>query len=460
MAGIGFRLQKLLKEDTYTGLMKGYLYSAIISSGPMLVSIICIGVLGFLSFPVLNTRDYLLFRTTIIYIFSFSIIFTGVFQMITTRYVADRLYMKEPNSLIPCFMALNIITVINQTVIGALFFYHVDKNFNYVALSTSLYVIISWLWNTMIFISATKNYNTIVIGFVIGSILSVIGGHWAGSHYGLAGYIAGFSAGQFVIVVFLMANFFREFDFFKSIDFNFLNYFIEYPDLCFAGLIINLSVWADKFIFWVSPYGVNVQGLFYTFPVYDSAFFLAYLSIIPALSIFLVRVETSFYKKYRSFYQMVTGKASLYMIESAKDDIIRDLKTSMMILIKIQGTITVVLIAGAVKFIQIAKLQWIQLIIFKIGTLSAFVLIFFQLMVIIMFYFEFRKEALFLTLLFLVTNITATLVTLKFGFASFGYGFFAAGFVSLFCGYFVLNYKLSNLEYLTFASQPILKIKA
>ena len=27
MAGIGFRLQKLLKEDSYTGLLKGYLFS-------------------------------------------------------------------------------------------------------------------------------------------------------------------------------------------------------------------------------------------------------------------------------------------------------------------------------------------------------------------------------------------------------------------------------------------------
>jgi len=459
MAGIGFRLQKLLKEDTYTGLMKGYLYSAIISSGPMLVSVICIGILGFLSFPVLNTGDYLLFRTTIIYIFSFSIIFTGIFQMITTRYVADRLYMKEPNSLIPCYIALNFITIINQAVIGAIFFYQVDKNWQYVAVSTSLYVIISWLWNTMIFISATKNYNTIVIGFVIGSIMSIAGGHIAGSVYGLIGYLAGFSAGQFVIVVFLMANFIREFDFFKPIDFNFLHYFIEYPDLFLAGIIINLSVWADKFIFWFSPYGVNIKGLFHTFPIYDSAFFIAYLSIVPALSIFLVRVETSFYKKYRNFYHMVTGKASLYAIESAKDDIVQDLKRSMTILLKIQGSITLVLITCSIKVMQIAKLQWAQLIIFKIGALSAFMLIFFQLMVIIMFYFEFRKEALFLTLLFLATNIIATLITLYLGFSSFGYGFFAAGFVSLFCGYFILDHKLDNLEYLTFSSQPILKIK-
>ncbi len=459
MAGIGFRLQKLLKEDSYTGLLKGYLFSAIISSGPMLTSIICIALLGIVSLPVLSSDDYLLFRSTIVHIFALSLIFTGMFQMIVTRYLADRLFLKEPGSLIPCYVGLLVITVIGQSVLGSIFFYHVVPQWRYVLVATSLYVTISCLWNTMIFISATKNYMIIVWGFIIGSLVSFFAGYYLGERFGLIGYLLGFEIGQFTIFQFLLASLLREFDFFKPMDFNFLHYFKKYPELCALGCAINLGVWIDKFLFWFSPYGTQIKGFFHNCPLYDTAFFLAYLSIVPALSIFLVQVETSFYHRYRDFYALIIRKASLERIEQAKESIIIDLKASMMALIKVQGFISILMLIGAVNVITIVKLQWAQLFIFKIGLLSAFLLIFFQLLIIIMLYFEFRKEALWLTVLFMAVNIAATLASIHLGFRSFGYGFFAACFVCLLVGYLIFNRKLDNLEFLTFASQPIRKVE-
>ncbi len=459
MAGIGFRLQKLLKEDSYTGLLKGYLFSAIISSGPMLTSIICIALLGVVSLTILSSEDYLLFRSTIVYVFAFSLIFTGMFQMIVTRYLADRLFVKEPSSLVPCYVGLLIITVITQSILGGLFFYHVVPQWKYVMVATSLYVTISCLWNTMIFISATKNYMIIVWGFLIGSLVSFFAGYYMGKQFGMIGYLLGFEIGQFTIFQFLLASLLREFDFFKPMDFNFLRYFKKYPELCALGCAINLGVWVDKFLFWFSPYGTQVKGFFHNCPVYDTAFFLAYLSIVPSLSIFLVQVETSFYHKYRDFYALIMHKASLERIEQAKESIIADLKESMMALLKVQGFISILLLIGALKVVSIAKLQWAQLFIFKIGLVSAFLLIFFQVLLIIMLYFEFRKEALWLTLLFIVVNIVATAISIHLGFQSFGYGFFAACFVCLFVGYLVFNRKLNNLEFFTFVSQPIRKVE-
>jgi len=459
MAGIGFRLKKLLEEDTYTGLIKGHLYSAVISSGPMLTSIICIGLLGVMSLPRLRTEEYLVFRTTIVYVFALSIIFTGIFQMITTRYIADRLFMKEPKGLVPCFVALMLITMISQALIGSVFFRYVADDWKYVFVATSLYVVVSCLWNTMIFISAVKNYTIIFIGFLLGAVTSLIAGQSMGIAIGMIGYLLGFTIGQLVILVFLIACFVNEFDYVKPISFNFLYYFKKYPELCVSGLVINLAVWIDKFMFWFSPYGTTVKGVFSTFPLFDGAFFIAYLTIIPALSLFLMHVETSFYQKYREYYRVIMGKSSLKTIETTKENIVLDLKESVMVLLKVQGTITAIFIIGAVKIIQIAKLQWIQLVIFKIGTLSAFLLIFFQLLLIILYYFEFRKEACFLTVMFLITNVVASYISIRLGFRFFGYGFFASCFVCLFTGYFVLNNKLKNLECITFMSQPIQRVK-
>ena len=40
MAGIGFELRKLLKKQTYGGLIQAYAFAGVISSGPWVLSII------------------------------------------------------------------------------------------------------------------------------------------------------------------------------------------------------------------------------------------------------------------------------------------------------------------------------------------------------------------------------------------------------------------------------------
>ena len=46
MAGIGFELRKLLNKRSYTGLLQAYAYAGIISSGPWVLSIVGIMLIG------------------------------------------------------------------------------------------------------------------------------------------------------------------------------------------------------------------------------------------------------------------------------------------------------------------------------------------------------------------------------------------------------------------------------
>jgi len=70
-------------------------------------------------------------------------------------------------------------------------------------------------------------------------------------------------------------------------------------------------------------------------------------------------------------------------------------------------------------------------------------------------YFEFRKEAMWLTILFLATNLAATLVTLRLGLPFYGYGYLTACFVALLTGVLVMDRKITHLEYITFVQQPV-----
>lgn len=60
-----------------------------------------------------------------------------------------------------------------------------------------------------------------------------------------------------------------------------------------------------------------------------------------------------------------------------------------------------------------------------------------------------------LTLLFFALNAAATAVTVYLGLEFYGYGYLAASFLTLLAGILVLDYKLKNLEYITFVMQPV-----
>ncbi|MBC7206380.1 MAG: histidine kinase, partial [Methyloversatilis sp.] len=49
MAGIGFELRKLLKKDSLLGLVQAYSYAGVIGSGPWVLSIVGILMVGLLS---------------------------------------------------------------------------------------------------------------------------------------------------------------------------------------------------------------------------------------------------------------------------------------------------------------------------------------------------------------------------------------------------------------------------
>ena len=54
MAGIGFEFRKLLQKDTYWGIFQAYGYSGIVSSGPWILSIIGILIVGIYSYSVVS----------------------------------------------------------------------------------------------------------------------------------------------------------------------------------------------------------------------------------------------------------------------------------------------------------------------------------------------------------------------------------------------------------------------
>lgn len=82
MAGIGFELRKILSRDSYSATLRAYLYAGLISSGPWVLSIISVMLIGVISLGVVvpdNTvRQFLV---TVTYLMASSLIYTGGAQL-------------------------------------------------------------------------------------------------------------------------------------------------------------------------------------------------------------------------------------------------------------------------------------------------------------------------------------------------------------------------------------------
>ena len=93
------------------------------------------------------------------------------------------------------------------------------------------------------------------------------------------------------------------------------------------GLLYNLGIWIDKFMFWYAPStGQPVIGPLHASIIYDIPVFLAYLAIIPGMAGFLVRIETDFVEYYDAFYNAVRGGSSLEHIEDMRNTMVQTIR--------------------------------------------------------------------------------------------------------------------------------------
>ena len=456
MAGIGFQLRKILNQETYSATIRAYLYSALISSGPWLITIVAIGIVGLSQARYLVVSESQVFRITIVYVYTFTLIFLGIFQMPLTRYLADLLFTGNTRLFLPTFIgALLLMGYAQAAFVLPTALYFSGWNLVYGLHVFIFYMGVSFTWLAMIFLSAARNYNAIVIAFFGGLLVSVGLGTLMGRVYGVDGYIAGYTIGRVVLFLLLASRVVKEFPSDLRISFDFLRYLRRYYMLIVIGFFYNVSIWIDKMVFWFGPYGQRVDSFLYACNFYDLPMYLAYLTIVPSMAIFLIRVETSFIGYYKAFYGAIVGKRSYSVIHSFRLSMVEHIKLSFTRLLKVQGIVTFLAFLVVPYLDQFTSWALPYENILRIGVLGAFCHVLLLIVSIYLLYFDFQKETLFLIGFFMVVNGALTYLSQRLGEAYFGYGYGVACIVSLVLGLCMLFYKLRHLEYTTFVGQPI-----
>jgi polysaccharide biosynthesis protein PelG len=281
-------------------------------------------------------------------------------------------------------------------------------------------------------------------------------GIWGGRMGGLGGQLLGFAAGHSLTAILLTSEIDRNFGLALRAQVSFWGYFKKHWPLVIAGFSYNLAIWIDKFFFWWQP---NTQkhltGWLYSSPQYDNAMFIAYLTIVPALGLFLMKVETDFFERYKAYFDAIQQKASLEILLSLKAQMSEVIRSSFSLLVKLQATFSIVVVIFAQEIIQTLQIGWGSLFVFRAGVLGALLHVLALIMMIILMYFDLAKQAAYLSLFFLLTNASFTIISFYLGAQAYGFGYTIASLFTLVYGYILLEKGFEELEYRVFMLQPL-----
>jgi len=457
MAGIGFELRRMLRKDTLASLVQAYAYAGVIGSGPWVFSIVGILLIGIFSASVVVPAFLVTqFQTSVTYMVAGSLILTGLVQLAFTRFVSDRLFEKRKDLILPNLHGLLLVVTLAAGVLGTLALFLLLPNLGllYRMLMLAGFTLMCDVWVLTILLSGMKRYKAIVALFGLAYVLIVVSALLM-RPWGLEGLLGGFVLGNYVLLAGMWILVVREFNpKGRLIAFDFGQRKLLYPTLIAIGFLYNFGVWIDKFMFWYfPPTSQAIIGGLRASLIYDLPVFLAYLSIIPGMAVFLVRIETDFVEYYDKFYDAVRSGGSLEYIEAMRDEMVYSIKQGLGEIGKIQTLAVLVTFVAGPALLSALGISRLYLPLLHVQVIGAGLQVGLMAILNVFFYLDQRRIVLFLCLEFVLLNIVLTGLTLYAGAALYGYGFAIATLITLCTGLLLLSKQLSRLEYETFMLQ-------
>lgn len=451
MAGIGFVLRKLARKDDLLGLLGAYTHSAFASTGPWIFTVMALAGIGLLELHLSDAMEFVNFRIIIIYNFAFSLVMAAPVYMVATRCLADaihnRIVTSAPGMLMGCLMLLYAFQL---PIVAAFYLGYVDLPVGVQLSAIANFFLISSIWVISMFLTALKDYMAVTRAFGIGMILAVVCAAWLVDPYSTAGMINGFSIGLAFIMFSMIANVLAEYEYRVYRPFGFLTYFKKYWELAAAGFCYSVAIWIDKWIMWFAPEAEMLPSGMVQYPNYDSAMFLAFLTIVPSMALFIFSVETNFFEHYLKFYRDLLQHATLKRIRENQKGIMASITTSSRNFIILQGVVCFVAIALAPKIFDFFGVNYLQMGIYRIGVLAVLFHALFLYLTILLAYFDSRRIALLTQGIFMLLNGVFTYISMKAGFPYYGYGYFGAALVAFGVTAIFTFRHVKNLPYHTF----------
>ncbi len=140
-----------------------------------------------------------------------------------------------------------------------------------------------------------------------------------------------------------------------------------------VGAVLGiLGVWIDKWVFWFSPGGLESSAGFANFPDYDSAMFLAHISVIPSLAALMAFHDGDLRAAMLRFRSVLAGGRTLTAVRQAVVQVGTSVRSGLFMILLTQLAITSALILLAPVVAQSLGMRLDQYLTLRTGLAGAF----------------------------------------------------------------------------------------
>jgi uncharacterized membrane protein len=461
VAGIGFELRRLEAQGGLLAPIASVGHGAAIAAGPWLATVLSMIAIQAGTPAGSSLAEAYAFRGLVVYAFMISLVASAPVVYLSTRQVADDIYLGRFDTVASRFAAALVASAASCLAATALVLVGV-LGISGPDLSAALAMtgLTGLLWPTLAFCGAVRHFEAITTGFLLG-LATAVAGAIAAAHAGfgapvrLLAYGAGIAVTVLWLVGAVLGTFPQRAPGLARPLASLARDARRFPALALGGLAGAVALWADKWTVWASAEGARLaNGLPYS-PVYDSAMFVAYLAIVPALALFIVAVETTLLDRLRDFLAAIGEHGTLDEIEARARRLEGDVYRALARILTVQGCLCAVAAILAPAFVDALGLRFSQVGVFRMGVIAGLFQVLFLASATLLVFLERHRTFLALQGLFLALQIGLTLLSVTLGPDHLGFGHLAACALSAVVAVVALDRALARLAFATFAAAAL-----
>jgi len=453
VAGIGFALRKLAREDSLWSIFESQVHGVVVVAGPWFFTVLSMAlpVLVFDSDSSQTTTNA--FVTLLLYIFSFSLTLTSPIVITLTRHVSDSIHQKQTEEVAVSFIGSLLLAFLLMAPVVAVGMHYIDLPLESRMYALLAYAMITINWIAAPMISAIRQFRLLTAAYAAGTFVFWLHVRTSPANPDVAHLLIGFDLGMCITNAIICGLILQNFPGVSGRLFGLLRSFIRYWDLALSGLLYAGGIWVDKWLMWSAPERVEMQGGLTAFPTYDTVAFIAYITTVPALAVFIIKSETSFQQTCQNFYRAIHDHADIHRLRQAKDVLINVLVTAGRDVGILQVFLTILSLLVPTLIMDVIGSPHVGVFMFRFCALGAAFQLGVMLISIVLFYFDSRRTVLLINLVFIISNFAFTSFSLHMGFAWYGFGYFLASLLTFSVAYILVILSLRDLLYLAFVRQ-------
>lgn len=298
----------MLDRDTLGWSAGAFLTGVAVTSGPWLLTTLALVLVRLTSTGSLGEVGQAERVITVVY--AVVIVLSAPIDIVLSRYASDRVYERRREQIAAPLRRVLALTLVVFGAVGAGAMVVLSPPLEVAIPGALLATVVGGQWLLLSAAGGLSSPSIILRAFAVGAPTSVVGALALSrvEMLGQSGHLIGFGVGQALTLSLLLVGTLRalppEEDSSATIGSAFRDYWL----LAAAAFAFHGGLWIDKFLVWLLYDSLDASG-------YATAAAIAWLSVVPACGFLFVQVETTFHRRFRSFYDSLHGGASLEQLD-------------------------------------------------------------------------------------------------------------------------------------------------